>query len=164
YGADAINPYLAFEALWQARRDGLLDEQRFPNDDKIVASYRKAEAKGMLKVMAKMGISTLQSYKGAQIFEAIGLKSDVIGRCFAGTASRIEGVDFRVLAQELLRRHGLGYPRREQNRLAVLTNPGEFHWRAGGERHMWDPQAIADLQVAARANDQSAYWRFAEHA
>jgi len=164
YGADAINPYLAFEALWQARREGLLDEQRFPDDDKIVASYRKAVAKGMLKVMAKMGISTLQSYKGAQIFEAIGLKSDVVNRCFAGTASRIEGVNFEVLAEELLRRHRLGYPTREQNRLPVLPNPGEFHWRAGGERHMWDPQAIADLQVAARANDQSAYWRFAEHA
>src|SRR5690606_16424435 len=90
YGADAINPYLAFEALWQARRDGLLDANRFADDDKIVASYRKAVAKGMLKVMAKMGISTLQSYKGAQIFEAVGLKNDVIERCFAGTASRIQ--------------------------------------------------------------------------
>ncbi len=164
YGADAINPYLAFEALWQARRDGLLDANRFADDDKIVASYRKAVAKGMLKVMAKMGISTLQSYKGAQIFEAVGLKNDVIERCFAGTASRIQGVDFRVLAQELLRRHEIGYPRRATNRLPVLPNPGEFHWRAGGERHMWDPQAIADLQVAARANDESAYWRFSAHA
>ncbi len=164
YGADAINPYLAFESLWQARRDGLLDATRFPDDDKIVLSYRKAVAKGMLKVMAKMGISTLQSYKGAQIFEAVGLHQDVIDRCFAGTASRIQGVNLKVLAQELLRRHEIGYPLRKSNALPVLPNPGEFHWRAEGERHMWDPQAIADLQVAARGNDESAYWRFAAHA
>ena len=73
YGADAINPYLAFESLWQERRLGALDAERFPDDDTIVDGYRKAVAKGMLKVMAKMGISTLQSYKGAQIFEAVGL-------------------------------------------------------------------------------------------
>ncbi len=163
YGADAINPYLAFESLWQARRDGLLDATRFPDDDKIVLSYRKAVAKGMLKVMAKMGISTLQSYKGAQIFEAVGLHEDVIELCFTGTASRIQGVNLKVLAQELLRRHEIGYPKRKQNSLPVLPNPGEFHWRAEGERHMWDPQAIADLQVAARGNDESAYWRFAAH-
>jgi glutamate synthase (NADPH/NADH) large chain len=163
FGADAINPYLAFEALWQARRDGLL-EPKLEDDDKVVAAYRKAVAKGMLKVMAKMGISTLQSYKGAQIFEAVGLKSDVIERCFAGVSSRVEGVGFDVLAQEMLRRHELGYPERYQVRLPVLPNPGEFHWRAEGERHMWDPQTIADLQVAARSGNADAYWRFAKYA
>ena len=91
YGADAINPYLAFEALWQAQRDGLLPAEM--TDSKIVAAYRKGVAKGMLKVMAKMGISTLQSYKGAQIFEAVGLHDEVIDRCFTGTASRIQGVE-----------------------------------------------------------------------
>jgi glutamate synthase (NADPH/NADH) large chain len=114
--------------------------------------------------MAKMGISTLQSYKGAQIFEAVGLKSDVINRCFAGTASRIQGVDFSILAEEALRRHSLGYPEQLGDRLPVLPNPGEFHWRADGERHMWDPPAIADLQVAARNNSVDAYRRFADHA
>ena len=162
YGADAINPYLAFEALWQARRDGLIEDAKLDSDDKIVAAYRKGVAKGMLKVMAKMGISTLQSYKGAQIFEALGLNHEVVDRCFAGTASRVEGVDFSVLADELLRRHEIGYPRRDGIRLPVLPNPGEFHWRATGERHAWQPQAIANLQVAARTNDQSAYWRFAK--
>ncbi|MGN6546018.1 MAG: glutamate synthase-related protein, partial [Aureliella sp.] len=128
-----------------------------------VASYRKAVAKGLLKVMAKMGISTLQSYKGAQIFEALGLHDEVIEKCFIGTASRIQGVNFEVLAEEGLRRHRLGYPSDPSRRSTTLPNPGEFHWRAEGERHGWDPQAIADLQVAARAGDKDAYWRFAEH-
>ena len=193
YGADAINPYLAFESLWHSRREGLL--QRPEGSDKsdqsgegkehpaieagangemydpvtkedhdLVYSYRKGVAKGMLKVMAKMGISTLQSYKGAQIFEAVGLKDEVIERCFAGTASRIQGVDFAVLAEEALRRHALGYPSQAIDRSPVLPNPGEFHWRPDGERHMWDPPAIADLQVAARNNSIDAYRRFADHA
>ncbi len=164
YGADAVNPYLAFEALWQERRLGTLDAGSFPDDDSIVAGYRKAVAKGMLKVFAKMGISTLQSYKGAQIFEAVGLNSSVIDLCFAGTASRIQGVGFNVIAQELVERHALGYPDEEEFRLPILPNDGQFHWRANGERHMWNPEAIADLQVAARANSSDAYRRFAEHA
>ena len=163
YGADAINPYLAFEALWQASCDGLV-ESELSDDDKIVTAYRKGVAKGMLKVMAKMGISTLQSYKGAQIFEAVGLRDEVVDRCFAGTASRIQGVDFNVIAEELLRRHRIGYPDVPSGTEVPLQNPGEFHWRAEGERHMWDPPAIADLQIAGRNNDQDAYWRFANHA
>ncbi len=160
YGADAINPYLAFESLWQARRDGLLPDS-FSEDDKVVSAYRKGVAKGMLKVMAKMGISTLQSYKGAQIFEALGLKSEVIDVCFTGTASRIQGVTFDILAEETLRRHALGYPERADDRLTQLPNLGEFHWRAEGEKHAWSPAAISDLQVAARNNNEDAYWRFA---
>jgi glutamate synthase (NADPH/NADH) large chain len=193
YGADAINPYLAFESLWQSRREGIVQRPEgidradhsgeghehpaieagangelydpvTKEDHDLVYAYRKGVAKGMLKVMAKMGISTLQSYKGAQIFEAVGLKNDVIERCFAGTASRIQGVDFDVLAEESLRRHSLGYPEQAVDRIPVLPNPGEFHWRADGERHMWDPPAIADLQVAARNNSVDAYRRFADHA
>jgi glutamate synthase (NADPH/NADH) large chain len=160
YGADAINPYLAFEALWQCQRDGLFPAEY--DDAKIVAGYRKGVAKGMLKVMAKMGISTLHSYKGAQIFEAVGLKDDVVSRCFDGSASRIQGCGFDVLAKETLRRHAIGYPERESVRLPVLTNPGEYHWRAEGERHMWSPQTIAELQVAARTNSGDAYARFAK--
>lgn len=161
YGADAINPYLAFESLWQARRDGLLPE-RFDNDDKIVSAYRKGVAKGMLKVMAKMGISTLQSYKGAQIFEALGLKDEVIEVCFCGTPSRIEGVTFDVLAEETFRRHTLGFPERGEHRAVQLPNLGEYHWRAEGEKHAWSPTAISDLQIAARNNNEDAYWRFAK--
>ncbi|HEU4616476.1 MAG TPA: glutamate synthase large subunit [Gammaproteobacteria bacterium] len=158
YGADAINPYLAFESLWKAREDGFLEP-----DTEIVSAYRKGVAKGMLKVMAKMGISTLQSYKGAQIFEALGLETTVVDRCFAGTVSRLQGVGFDVLEQEALRRHELGYPVREEDRLATLPNPGEFHWRTEGERHAWDPQAIFSLQVAARRNSADAYRQYAAH-
>jgi glutamate synthase (NADPH/NADH) large chain len=161
YGADAINPYLAFESLWQARREGLLDGAKFPDDEKIVYAYRKGVGKGMLKVMAKMGISTLQSYKGAQIFEAVGLRDDVIGLCFTGTASRIQGVDFEVLAEETLRRHRLGYPEKPTERSVSLPNLGEFHWRAEGEKHGWAPQSIASLQTAARTGSEEAYWNFA---
>ncbi len=160
YGADAVNPYLAFETLWQASRDGLLTDM---DDDKIVAAYRKAVAKGMLKVMAKMGISTLASYKGAQIFEALGLKTEVIDRCFAGTNSRIQGCSFDVLAEESIRRHRLGFPEKKSDISPMLPNLGEFHWRAEGERHGWDPSAIADIQVAARQGDKGAYRRFADH-
>ncbi len=164
YGADAINPYLAFEALWHERRLGTLDAETFPDDDSIVTGYRKAVAKGMLKVFAKMGISTLQSYKGAQIFEAVGLNSQVVDLCFAGTASRIQGVGFNVIAEELFERHSIGYPTDEEFRLPLLPNDGQFHWRANGERHMWNPETIANLQVAARANSSDAYQKFAEHA
>ena len=192
YGADAINPYLAFEALWQARRDGLLDvgendidsnesgegtahpavesginheviDPVTAEDHMLVQKYLTGVTKGMLKVMAKIGISTLQSYKGAQIFEAVGLRDEVINKSFVGTASRIQGVDFEVLAEESLRRHALGYPEEASVKLPVLPNPGEFHWRAEGERHMWDPQSIADIQVAARGGDKDAYKRFADH-
>ena len=160
YGADAINPYLAFESLWQASRDGLLEGM---DDNKIVMGYRKAVAKGMLKVMAKMGISTLASYKGAQIFEALGLQDEVIARCFTGTNSRIQGCSFDILAEEMFRRHALGYPVDKADASLMLANVGEFHWRAEGERHGWDPAAIADIQVAARAGDKNAYRRFADH-
>ncbi len=163
YGADAINPYLAFEALWQARRQKLHQVAEFKSNDDIVAAYRKGVAKGMLKVMAKMGISTLHSYKGAQIFEALGLHEEVINRCFVGTPSRLQGVNFKVLAEETIRRHNLGYPAIPEDRLPVLPNAGEFHWRSGGEKHAWDPEAIADVQVAARTNNKEIYQRFAEH-
>ena len=164
YGADAVNPWLAFEGLWDSLEKGYFDDApHVATRADVVDAYRKGTAKGMLKVMAKMGISTLQSYKGAQIFEAVGLADDVIERAFKGTASRVQGVGLDVLAEEMERRHALGWPGRNGS-IAVLPNPGDFHWRRHGDTHMWDPQSIADLQVAARTNDESAYWRFAEHA
>ncbi|XOV87101.1 MAG: glutamate synthase large subunit [Pseudomonadota bacterium] len=163
FGADAINPYLAFEALWQAKRDGLLDATEYPKDATIVKAYKKAVAKGMLKVMAKMGISTLQSYKGAQIFEAVGLASDIIDRCFVGTASRVQGINFEGLYREMLHRHEIGYPVRNENVITVLPNPGDIHWRRGGDSHMWDPTAISSLQNAVRTNSSDAYWEFARY-
>jgi len=163
YGADAINPYLAFEALWQAKVDGLLDQKLHAKDSSIVNAYKKAVGKGMLKVMAKMGISTLQSYKGAQIFEAVGLANEIINRCFVGTASRVEGVSFEILFKEMLQRHQLGYPIRSDRLIPLLPNNGDFHWRKTGDAHMWDPEAIASLQNAARTNSKEAYWDFAKH-
>ena len=159
YGADAINPYLTFEALRQVCREGLLDKY---TDETIIAAYRKGVAKGMLKVMAKMGISTLQSYKGAQIFEAVGLGEDIIESCFTGTASRVQGVNLDVVATEAIRRHALGYPERKNDLQLVLPNPGEFHWRAGGEKHVWNPEVIANLQVAARTHSQEAYQSYSQ--
>ncbi len=160
FGIDAINPYLAFEALWDAQRKGLLPE-KYDTDDKIVAGYRKSVGKGMFKVFAKMGISTLQSYKAAQIFEAVGLDEDVIARCFEGTASRIKGVNLSVLAQESLRRHALGYSAKE-SKVTVLPNQGDMHWRASGDKHMWNPLSISSLQQAARSGDKSAYQHFSK--
>ena len=162
YGADAINPYLAFEALWDAQEKGAFDSvSGVETSDDVVRNYRKAVAKGMLKVMAKMGISTLQSYKGAQIFEAVGLAQDVINQSFIGTASRVEGVSMDVLAEEMQRRHAIGYPQRDQASVSVLPNPGDFHWRRHGDTHMWDPKSVASLQAAARSNSEDAYWTFA---
>ena len=161
YGADAINPYLAFEALWQARSDGVIDPDKLA-EEAIAQNYIRALNKGILKVMSKMGISTLASYKGAQIFEAVGLSSQVINRSFTGTASRIEGVNFNVIAEEALRRHRLGYAQRQSVRLPLLPNPGEYHWRSGGEQHAINPTTIASLQTAARRKDRDHYWQFAK--
>ena len=160
YGADVINPYLALYALRQARVDGKIDEEF--TDQKIVQTYRLGVAKGMLKVMAKMGISTLQSYKGAQIFEAVGLADDVVEMCFAGTASRIKGVGFDVLAEESLLRHHQGYPGNSDSESTELPNPGLFHWRRNGEKHAWNPHTIGRIQQAARTGDRNAYKDFSD--
>ncbi len=164
FGADGVNPYLAFEALWNAKEENRLDPIKYANLGTIVEAYRKGVAKGMLKVMAKMGISTLQSYKGAQIFEAVGLADDIVERCFKGTSSRIQGVNFDVLYEEMKRRHELGYPPRTDLASRVLPNPGDIHWRKEGDTHMWDPTAISNLQTATRSNNKDAYKKFANHA
>ena len=160
FGADAVNPYMAFEALWQLKDDGELGGDW--THDQITAAYRKATKQGILKVMAKMGISTLQSYKGAQIFEAVGLSDEVINKCFRGTASRISGVGFDILGEETVRRHEQGYPTREAHNLPVLPNMGLFAWRSSGEKHAWNPHNIANIQKAARQGDKLAYREFSK--
>jgi len=160
YGADAINPYLAYETLQRLRNEGLFIDKTW-DDAKIFKHYFKAVQKGMLKVMAKMGISTVQSYKGAQIFEAVGLNSTVIDRCFAGTYSRIAGVGFEVLAREAVRRHEIGYPARHESRpLPVLPVGGQYQWRKEGEAHLFNPETISALQESARTNSREAYARY----
>ena len=161
YGADAVNPYLAFEALWHDHVEG--SQVSRVHGDRIVPRYKVGVKKGLLKVMAKMGISTLQSYKGAQIFEAIGLGPEVIDLCFAGTPSRLGGVGFEVLAREAMERHRVGYPDHTPEDASVLPNPGIFHWRARGERHMWTPESISSLQATARSNSRESYAQFARH-
>ncbi len=163
YGADAINPYLAFEAIYQALEDGTLQDENLKEKGQIVEAYKKGTKKGILKVMAKMGISTLHSYKGAQIFEAVGLSDEIIQNSFPGTASRVGGISFEALFNEQKRRHDLGYPEEAIN-VTTLPNPGDFHWRNGGDAHMWDPKTISSLQLAARTNNEDAYWDFARHA
>ena len=163
YGADAVNPYLAYESLFQSLKDGSLKDKNLPDESSIISAYKTGTKKGILKVMAKMGISTLHSYKGAQIFEAVGLSNEIIDESFPGTASRVEGITFEALFDEQKRRHYLGYPEEELN-VSTLPNPGDFHWRNGGDSHMWDPKTISSLQFAARTNNEDAYWAFAKHA
>lgn len=156
YGADAICPYLVFETVAGLREEGLI------NLSDLVAykNYIGAMERGILKVMAKMGISTLQSYKGAQIFEAVGLDSNIVERCFAGTASRIGGVTINVLAEEALQRHAFAFNKTYVTDQWILRNPGHYHWRLSGERHINDPQAIAYLQEAVTSNGKEAYRQF----
>ncbi|KAG9448282.1 hypothetical protein H6P81_014410 [Aristolochia fimbriata] len=164
FGADAICPYLAVEAIWRLQIDGKIPPKadgHFHTKADLVKKYFKASNYGMMKVLAKMGISTLASYKGAQIFEALGLSSEVVQRCFNGTPSRVEGATFEMLAQDALRLHELAFPSRVlpagSAESVALPNPGDYHWRKGGEIHLNDPLAMAKLQEAARGNSVAAY-------
>jgi glutamate synthase domain-containing protein 2/glutamate synthase domain-containing protein 1/glutamate synthase domain-containing protein 3 len=160
YGASAINPYLMLESVHDLHDAGLLGEL---SPEEAEANVVQAIGKGVLKVLSKMGISTIRSYCGAQIFEAVGLEHGLIHRHFTGTASRIGGVGIDVLAQEALDRHARGYPEPQDDLLPV---GGLYQWRREGERRMWDPETIALLQHSVRANgsDDAArdtYRRFA---
>ena len=159
FGADAVCPYLVFESLWRLRKMGMLDPPL--NDHEIFEGFRDAISRGIYKVMAKMGISTLHSYKGAQIFEAVGLGPDVIDKCFTGTVSRLGGSTIGILAQEMLTRHFHAYTRFEGDNI-MLVGTGTYHWRDGGERHLNEPESIAKLQAAARLNDPKSYAEFKE--
>ncbi|KGE73862.1 glutamate synthase large subunit [Spirochaeta lutea] len=161
FGADAVNPYLAFEAMWMMDQDGQIEGEI--SRQKIEEDYLSAIEYGMLKVFGKMGISTLESYKGAQIFEAVGLASEVVSRCFAGTASRIEGAGFAELEFEASRRHHLAFPEGNEPIGSELLNPGDYSYRYGGEKHMWDPESIANLQIAVRQESQHHYNIFSQH-
>ena len=172
YGADAINPYLAYEILMQAKADNVIKhthykrgpENRVALDEyeEVIDAYRQAAVKGILKVMGKMGISTLQSYKGAQIFEAIGLSNEVIEQCFEGTVSKIGGIGFDTIEHENALRHSLGWPEDQVEASADLPNPGDFHWRSEGEKKGWNPETVWSLQLAARTNDENAYDKFSK--
>ena len=156
YGAEAINPYLAFETLEEIRVRNDLALKPY----EVQKNYLKALGKGILKVISKMGISTYQSYCGAQIFDAIGLSTEVIDRYFTGTASTIEGAGLRELAQEAVQRHRNAFGDNPIYR-AMLDVGGDYAYRLRGEDHAWTPETIANLQHAARGNNRDKYLGFA---
>jgi len=158
YGADCVNPYLAYEAIQYLIETGELELDYL----KAQKNYIKAAEKGIMKILSKMGISTLQSYRGAQIFEALGLNEEVIDTCFAGTVSRIGGLDLGIIAQEAILRHREAYPVREVMRVPYLASGGIYQWKRDGEFHLWRPESIATLQDAARKNDYEKYKEFAQ--
>jgi len=162
YGAGAINPYLAFETVTQ-----LVEESAYVSEgldeESAHQNYIKACEKGLLKIFAKMGISTLASYRGAQIFEAVGLDPQVIHRAFVGTPSRIAGVGFGVLAKEAAMRHDRAFPGEE------FTDPqldpgGLYQWRRRGERHTFNPDTVALLQHAVRQRSAATFKRYSDAA
>jgi glutamate synthase (NADPH) large chain len=171
YGAAAVSPYLMLESVADLAARGQIPGV----DDPATAEERVVIGigKGLLKTLSKMGISTISSYCGAQIFEAVGLQRDVIDRYFTGTASRVGGVGLDVIAHEALERHDRGFPDGDElpDEAEAAYNPpedvlpsgGQYQWRRDGERRQWDPKAIASLQKAARTGSWESYQEFAEH-
>jgi len=157
YGASAVNPYLAIETLEDLCCREIL-EVDFAT---ALKNYKKAINKGLLKVFSKMGISTLQSYRGAQVFEAIGLNSQVVDRYFTGTASRIEGVGLDVLAQEAKAKHEHAFRQNTEHETELATG-GAYHFRVRGEAHLFNPHTISKLQHAVRANRYATFKEYSE--
>jgi glutamate synthase domain-containing protein 2/glutamate synthase domain-containing protein 1/glutamate synthase domain-containing protein 3 len=156
YGAGAVNPWVAFETLDDMIREGLLTAI---DHKKAVKNYIKALNKGILKVMSKMGISTLQSYCGAQIFEAIGLNREVVDRYFTGTATRVQGIGLDVIAEEVRRRHERAFPERPVT-APELDWGGEYQWRRDGEHHQVNPDMVARLQSSTRSGDYAGFKQY----
>jgi glutamate synthase (NADPH/NADH) large chain len=157
FGASAVNPYVAFETIEDMRLRKLLPTSL--SEDEAREHYLKAVGKGLLKVMSKMGISTISSYIGAQIFEAVGLSDEVIEEYFPGTVSRIGGIDVATIERETLMRHRAAYVDVEDE--TDLELGGQYQWRLRGERHLHNPETIHRLQHAARTNDYALYREYA---
>ena len=158
YGASAINPYLALEMIDELQRAGDLPGEIDP--EQLIDNMISAIKKGLLKTISKMGISTLRSYTGAQLFEAIGISNDVVDAYFTGTSSRIGGVDLSQIAADALTRHATGFASSSPADLA-LPFGGDYSYRTDGERHLWTPQTISDLQRAVQLDDRHAYNEYA---
>ncbi len=160
YGAAAVNPYLAMETVEDMARRGYLPGVA---PEKAVANLIKALGKGVLKVMSKMGISTMASYRGAQVFEAIGLSHALVDRYFTGTTSRLDGVGLDVIAAEVAARHADAYPasgnRQPHQALAV---GGEYQWRRGGEEHLFDPETVFRLQHSTRTRQYDVFRQYTQ--
>jgi glutamate synthase (NADPH/NADH) len=155
YGADAICPYGAIECILKLDREGLIRKKM--STEELIGNYKHSCDGGILKVMSKMGISTLQSYKGAQIFEALGVDDSVVDRCFTGTATRIRGMTFDLIAQDAFAFHEKGFPTQTIVEIPGLAETGEYHWRDGGESHVNDPVSIANIQDAVRVKNDKSY-------
>ncbi|MEM6397303.1 MAG: glutamate synthase large subunit [Bacteroidota bacterium] len=160
FGANAINPYLALATLNDLHSLGYFDDHGFSRNQ-VQQRYIKAIGKGLLKVMSKIGISTLQSYHGAQIFEILGLSKEVVDICFTGAISRIGGIGFDGIAEEVLARHMRAYQFGPDHQ-AELPEGGLFQWKRRGEAHTFNPKSIHYLQLAARKNSQEDYQRYAK--
>ncbi|RMH21558.1 MAG: glutamate synthase large subunit [Gammaproteobacteria bacterium] len=156
YGAEAIHPYLAYQTLADIKKQGYLPEEISVNE--AIHRYIKAVDKGLLKVMSKMGISTYQSYCGAQIFEAIGLRHDFVEQYFTGTTSQIEGIGIEEVATEAVKWHQRAYRRDTAGQ--SLPDGGEYAWRVNGESHMWSPETISLMQHAVRSGDYGLFKQF----
>ena len=159
YGAGAIHPYLAYETVAEIANEAVYINKM--DSETAVSNFIKATRKGLFKITAKMGISTIQSYRGAQIFEAVGLSEDVIERFFTGTPSRVSGASLNVLAKEALARHKKAF---SDDRSSLLELGGHYQWRRGEEKHMLNPNAIGLLQHATRSNDYATFKKFSKHA
>ncbi len=159
YGVGAINPYLALESLDDMIHEGLLTTV---DHKKAVKNYVKAASKGVVKTISKMGISTIQSYGGAQIFEAIGLNQDVIDKYFTWTASRISGIGLDMIATEVGMRHRHAYPQYGTPNGKTLDVGGKYQWRKEGEHHLFNPETIHALQTACRTNNYQVFKKYSE--
>ena len=160
YGAGAVNPYLAFATIEDMARQNYLPAGL--DAQTAEKNYIKAVHKGVVKVMSKMGISTIQGYRGAQIFEAVGVSQPVVDRYFTWTSSRVGGVGLDVIEEEARRRHSGAYPKREVSASPDLDGGGVYLWRRDGEYHMFNPDSIASLQYAVRAESYETYKQFAD--
>ena len=161
FGAAAVNPYLAIESLFNLRDEGVINSTL--SDDEVVGKFTKAVGSGLLKIFSKMGVSTLQSYQGAQIFEALGINSEVIDNYFTGTVSRIQGIDLDQIAAEALSHHREGFL--AENRIAaddLLKTGGDYAWRHDGERHLFNPTTIRLLQHSTASNNTEQFKEYAK--
>jgi glutamate synthase (NADPH) large chain len=157
YGASGVNPYLVYQTIHDMKKHNLLSESL--TEEKALYNYKKAVAGELLKIMSKMGISTLQSYHGAQIFEALGIHQDVISTYFTGTVSRIAGLTLDDIAREALAKHQLAFPK-NSNALPRLEVGGIYQWKQRGETHLFNPQTIHLLQQATKTKDYALFKKY----
>lgn len=161
YGANAVVPYLAFQTVRDLKNRGELNGSLSLDD--AIDNYINAVKKGLLKTLSRMGISTLRSYQGAQIFEAVGVSKNIIDKHFTGTVSRIDGIDYDIIVKEAKMRHSKAYPDESENiELPDLDYNGIFHYRKNGERHLWNPVTIFKLQDSVRKGNYKIFKEYSK--